>query len=240
MTPPSPPWWRRAWPASGGFRFRVHSDVHPYDGTFDEVDRAARSLAAALAKRGIGPGSVVAFQLPNWVEAGITFWAAAYLGAVVVPIVHFYGPKELDYILDAIHPDVVVTADRFGRTDYLDVYEGLLQRRPPELWLVAGSSTGAAALVRLGRSPRCSTKSHASHRPRSTPMPRRSWPSPPGRPATRRASCTASAPLPSRPVSSSTCTPEAGRRTSPVPPSGISSACSMPSSSLCSVLGRSI
>ena len=145
-------WWGDATLASmvaeglaglGRVRFRVHSDVHPYDGTFDEVDRAARSLAAALAKRGIGPGSVVAFQLPNWVEAGITFWAAAYLGAVVVPIVHFYGPKELDYILDAIHPDVVVTADRFGRTDYLDVYEGLLQRRPPELWLVAGSSTGA-------------------------------------------------------------------------------------------------
>ena len=127
----------------GQARFRVHSDVHPWDGTFDQVDRAARSLAAALAARGIGPGGVVAFQLPNWVEAGVTFWAAAYLGAVVVPIVHFYGPKELDYILGAMHPDVVVTADRFGRTDYLDVYEDLMRRRPPELWLVAGSSTGA-------------------------------------------------------------------------------------------------
>ena len=40
---------------------------------------------------GVGPGDVVLFQLPNWVEAGITFWAAAYLGAVVVPVVHFYG-----------------------------------------------------------------------------------------------------------------------------------------------------
>ena len=27
---------------------------------------------------------------------GITFWAAAYLGAVVVPIVHFYGAKEVE------------------------------------------------------------------------------------------------------------------------------------------------
>ena len=144
-------WWGDATLASlvaeglaglGRVRFRVHSDVHPWDGTFDQVDRAARSLAAALARRGIGPGSVVAFQLPNWVEAGVTFWAAAYLGAVVVPIVHFYGPKELDYILGAIRPDVVVTADRFGRTDYLDVYEDLMRRRPPELWLVAGSWTG--------------------------------------------------------------------------------------------------
>ena len=68
-------------------------------GTFADVDRAARSLAAALRARGVGPGDVVVFQLPNWVEAGITFWAAAYLGAVVVPIVHFYGAKEVDYIL---------------------------------------------------------------------------------------------------------------------------------------------
>ncbi len=62
---------------------------------------------------------MVAFQLPNWVEAGITFWAAAYLGAVVVPIVHFYGAKEVDYIVRATEPDAVVTADRFGHTDHL-------------------------------------------------------------------------------------------------------------------------
>jgi len=47
-----------------------------------------------LAADGVGPGDVVMFQLPNWVEAGITFWAAAYLGAVVVPVVHFYGPAR--------------------------------------------------------------------------------------------------------------------------------------------------
>ena len=47
---------------------------------------------------------MVVLQLPNWVEAGIAFWAAAYLGAVVVPIVHFYGAKEVDYILGATTP----------------------------------------------------------------------------------------------------------------------------------------
>src|SRR5580698_3924070 len=79
--------------------FRVRSTVHPWDGTFADVDRAARSLASVLQARGVGAGDVVVFQLPNWVEAGITFWATAYLGAVVVPVVHFYGAKELDYIL---------------------------------------------------------------------------------------------------------------------------------------------
>ena len=79
--------------------FEVHSRSRPWRGTFADVDRAARSLAAALRARGVGPGVVVVIQLPNWLEAGITFWAAAYLGAVVVPVVHFYGAKEVEYIL---------------------------------------------------------------------------------------------------------------------------------------------
>ncbi len=65
--------------------FEVHSQTRPWKGTFADVDRAARSLAGALRARGVGPGDVVVVQLPNWLEAGITFWAAAYLGAVVVP-----------------------------------------------------------------------------------------------------------------------------------------------------------
>jgi acyl-CoA synthetase (AMP-forming)/AMP-acid ligase II len=120
--------------------FRVRSKVRPWTGTFADVDRAARSLAGSLRARGVGPGDVVAFQLPNWVEAGITFWASAYLGAVVVPIVHFYGAKEVDYILRATEPDVVVTADRFGRSDHLSVYSELLRARPDVVWLVVGDT----------------------------------------------------------------------------------------------------
>jgi acyl-CoA synthetase (AMP-forming)/AMP-acid ligase II len=123
-----------------GTAFRVYSDVRPFEGTFADVDRAARSMAGALAARGIGAGDVVAFQLPNWVEAGVTFWAAAYLGATVVPIVHFYGSKEVDYILSATAPDVVVTADGFRHADYLGMYEALLATANDPLWLVVGET----------------------------------------------------------------------------------------------------
>ena len=117
----------------------VHSKVRPWRGTFGEVDRAARSFAASLHARGIGPGDVVVFQLPNWVEAAITFWGAAQLGAVVVPIVHFYGSKEVSYVLDVVQPDVVVTAARFGQTDYLATYETLLGDRADTQWFVVGA-----------------------------------------------------------------------------------------------------
>ncbi|MBV8788532.1 MAG: AMP-binding protein [Mycobacterium sp.] len=95
--------------------FRVHSAHRPFVGTFGDVELLARRLAAGLRARGVGPGDVVAFQLPNWVEAAVTFWASAFLSAVVVPIVHFYGPKELRYILSAVKPSVFITAEGFGR-----------------------------------------------------------------------------------------------------------------------------
>jgi acyl-CoA synthetase len=98
--------------------FRVHSAVRPWSGTFGDVERVARRLAGGLRARGVGPGDVVAFQLPNWMEAAAVFWASAFLGAVVVPIVHFYGRKEVGYILESVRPRVFVTGERFGRLEY--------------------------------------------------------------------------------------------------------------------------
>ncbi len=103
-----------------GQTFRVHSEVRPWSGTFGEVHMRARRLAGALRARGVGPGDPVAFQLPNWVEAAVTFYAATLLGAVVVPIVHFYGPKEVGYILRRTGVRVLVTAAAFGHADFLD------------------------------------------------------------------------------------------------------------------------
>ena len=129
--------------ARAGQGFNVRSRVRPWRGTVGDVDTAARSLAGSLRAQGIGPGDVVVIQLPNWAEAGIAFWAAAYLGAVVVPVVHFYGAKEVDYILRSTTPDVVVTADHFGHTDYLDVYPALLAGWPEARWLVVGDTPDA-------------------------------------------------------------------------------------------------
>ena len=129
--------------------FNVHSAIRPWSGTFGEIDDRARELAGWLAGRGVGPGSVVVMQLPNWAEAGIAFWAATYLGAVVVPVVHFYGAKEVRYILDTVEPEVVITIDRFGPSDHLATYADLLADRPDTTWLLVSASPvdpAAAAL----------------------------------------------------------------------------------------------
>ncbi|HEY3878001.1 MAG TPA: AMP-binding protein [Trebonia sp.] len=98
--------------------FVVHSATRPWAGTFGDVEVIARRLAAGLHERGVGPGDIVVFQLPNWMEAAATFWASAFLGAVVVPVVHFYGRKEVGYIIDAVKPKVFIGTGRFGRLEF--------------------------------------------------------------------------------------------------------------------------
>ncbi|WP_405183289.1 AMP-binding protein [Nocardia sp. NBC_01377] len=107
--------------------FRVHSAVRPWSGTYGDVERVARRLAAGLRARSVGPGDVVAFQLPNWMEAAAVFWATAILGATVVPIVHIYGRKELGYILGAVEPKVFIAAENFGN---MAVHEDLCAQIP--------------------------------------------------------------------------------------------------------------
>jgi acyl-CoA synthetase (AMP-forming)/AMP-acid ligase II len=108
-----------------GLTFKVRSQFRPYQGTFGDVADLARRTAGGLAARGVEVGDLVAFQLPNWVEAAAVFWATALLGAVPVPIVHFYGPKEVGFILRQSGAPTFITADRFGHLDYLTNLEAL-------------------------------------------------------------------------------------------------------------------
>jgi len=100
--------------AHGGNEFRVWSDHRPWRGTTGEVHDWARRFARSLVDRGLQPGDVVAMQLPNCVEAAVVFWGTALAGCVIVPIVHFYGPREVGFILGQAQPDLVVVGDCFG------------------------------------------------------------------------------------------------------------------------------
>ncbi len=163
-----------------------------------------RSLASSLAGRGVGPGSVVLFQLPNWVEAGITFWGAAYLGAVVVPGRPFLR-TEGGRLHPARRPRPTSSSPRTA--------SGTATISPPTtlcsgasgdpLWLVAGETPSTrpseqGAAVREA----CSTPTRCANRPRSTRTHRRWSASPRAPPVTRRGSSTRTGPWGSRPASS--------------------------------------
>ena len=115
--------------------FRIWSAERPVQTTIGAVHDQGRRLAGGLSAAGIGPGDVLAFQLPNWAEAAATFFAASMLGVVIVPIVHYYGVKELGFALGESRARALITSDRFRRTDYVANLEAV---RPslPELELV--------------------------------------------------------------------------------------------------------
>ena len=99
--------------------FRIWSPTNPYLGTVGEVYEESLRVAGGLRALGLGPGDMVAFQLPNWVEAAITFYACSMLGVTLVPIVHFYGPKELGFILRQSGAKAIIIVSRLGQRDYL-------------------------------------------------------------------------------------------------------------------------
>ena len=78
----------------------------------------AEVVASALHACGLGPGDVIAVQVPNWVEGAVAYAAAMLLGAVIVPIVHIYGPAEVGFILRQSTRAVLVVPDRWRRIDY--------------------------------------------------------------------------------------------------------------------------
>jgi acyl-CoA synthetase (AMP-forming)/AMP-acid ligase II len=122
------------------------SDVRPWKGTFAESADRARRVAGGLLAAGVKPGEPVAFQIPNWPEAAWLFWAIAFIGAVPVPIVHFYGPKEVEFILRQSGARFLVTADRFGHLDFVGNLEALRPTLPAleQVWVVGDQVPGDA------------------------------------------------------------------------------------------------
>jgi acyl-CoA synthetase (AMP-forming)/AMP-acid ligase II len=138
----------RAAPAA---EIRVWSDVRPWRGAYADVHAEALRLVAALRAAGVEPGAVVAFQLPNWREAVVAFYALAMGGYVLVPIVHIYGHKEVRFILAESNARVYVSADRYGYVDYLEIVDGADPSALPHLALHVVVADDAAASPRVRR-----------------------------------------------------------------------------------------
>lgn len=86
--------------------------------TFARWERSAAAVARGLADLGVGPGDVVAYQLPNWWEAAVLFLAAARLGAVVNPILPIFRERELAFILRQSGAVVLAVPGEFRGCDH--------------------------------------------------------------------------------------------------------------------------
>ena len=111
----------------------------------------AERLAGALQARGIGPGDVVAVQLPGSYEGAVTQVAVALCGAVLLPVVMIYGPREMDLILDrAGAAALFVPREYRGRPHAATLLGGLASLPALKLAVVVGDSTPDSALDNSG------------------------------------------------------------------------------------------
>ena len=112
---------------------------------------ASLRLAAFFRSRGLVPGDVVAFQLPNWTETAIIALAARMNGLVINPIPPIYRESELAYILGDCGAKLIFVPEVFRKFDHAAMLTGL-QATLPALGDVVivrgdGSLTWADALA---------------------------------------------------------------------------------------------
>ena len=104
--------------------------------TYRQVNARASALAAALHELGVERGDRIALDLPNWPEFVLSMFAAAKIGAVIVPLNPRYTVPELQYMLRHSEATVVISAEVFNGVDYLQLFENFLTSLPDLQYLV--------------------------------------------------------------------------------------------------------
>jgi len=110
--------------------------------SYGELKDRVDAFAGGLLALGIEPGDRVGIWSPNNAEWVITQFATAKLGAVLVNINPAYRLAELEYALNKVGCQALVTADRFKSSDYVS----MLRELAPE---IDGSVPGTLCAARL-------------------------------------------------------------------------------------------
>lgn len=104
--------------------------------TFAQVDAEADSLAAALSGLGVEAGDRIALILPSCPEFVVALFAAARLGAIVVPLNPRLAQPELQYMLRHSEALCAVTIEQDRGTDFLQLFEQMMPQLPDLKYLV--------------------------------------------------------------------------------------------------------
>jgi acyl-CoA synthetase (AMP-forming)/AMP-acid ligase II len=91
---------------------------------------AASRLAGFFTSRGLAPGDVVSFQLPNWIEAAVIALAARRCGLVLNPIPPIYRESEMGYIVNDCRARMIFVPQVFRGHDHERMLAGLRPQLP--------------------------------------------------------------------------------------------------------------
>jgi len=97
--------------------------------SFQELEERVKRLANALSGMGVGAGDRIATMQVNCNENIETYFAAAKLDAVYVPLNFRSRPEEIEYMINDSKPKVLITGER---------YVSMVDEIKPDLTSVAG------------------------------------------------------------------------------------------------------
>ncbi len=97
--------------------------------SFQELEERVKRLANALTGMGVGAGDRIATMQVNCNENIETYFAAAKLDAVYVPLNFRSRPEEIEYMINDSKPKVLITGER---------YISMVDEIKPDLTSVAG------------------------------------------------------------------------------------------------------
>jgi len=142
--------------ARDGGRVALITPARAY--TFAEFKAEADALAAGLLGIGIGPGQIVAVQLPNWVEFCFLQIALSRIGAVIQPMHTVFRERDIGNLLRFCETDAMVVAESFKEVAYADMVRGLRDQLPRLKHLIVAKGEGKGpgehsleALIKEGR-----------------------------------------------------------------------------------------
>jgi len=117
--------------------------------TYRELGDKVALAAGALRGLGVGPGDVVAVQLPNWWEFAVTALACGRIGAVVNPLMPIFRERELEFMLGFAEAKVFVVPAMFRGFDHADMAESLQRQLPKLQHVLVVDGAGANAFDRV-------------------------------------------------------------------------------------------
>lgn len=83
--------------------------------TYKQLKNEVDCLATAFKRLGVSKGDRIAVSLPNWSETVVIYFAAAKLGAIIVPFNPKYKSYEIEFILKSSAPKLLIASGEFEK-----------------------------------------------------------------------------------------------------------------------------
>jgi cyclohexanecarboxylate-CoA ligase len=93
--------------------------------TYAELKQLVDRAALGFLERGIRPGDVISFQIPNWIEWIVVHYAASRIGAVSNPLIPIYREREVGFMVGLAKSKLIVVPREFRGFDYPGMVERL-------------------------------------------------------------------------------------------------------------------